>query len=61
MKERNCDACRRWGTMDCPSSEKCYALAEKPYFEPKKQKEGFLRRLLRRLADKMYEGGHKND
>lgn len=53
MKEIHCNDCRHWGSKGCPSSEKCYALADKPYFERKKQKEGFFRLIRGRLADKL--------
>lgn len=30
-----CHACRKYRTMDCPNSSRCYATEDKPYFEAK--------------------------
>lgn len=29
---RKCRKCKKWGTMDCPSSEKCYITSTKTLF-----------------------------
>ena len=51
MKERvkECHDCKRWGSMDCPNSGKCYDLADKPYFVPREQKAGLIQRITWRL------------
>lgn len=34
LKEaKDCRACWKYRTMDCPNSSRCYATKDKPYFE----------------------------
>ncbi len=32
-KDPKCRECKRWKTLDCPSSKNCFATDTKPYFE----------------------------
>ena len=32
-KNHKCRECKKWGTWNCPNSEKCFATGTKPYFE----------------------------
>lgn len=34
---KDCNQCRKWGTMNCPNSNECYALDDKPHFESRLQ------------------------
>lgn len=36
MGEKNCDNCRRFGTIECPESKLCYSTENKPFYEQKK-------------------------
>lgn len=36
MGEKNCDNCRRCGTIECPESKLCYSTENKPFYEQKK-------------------------
>lgn len=33
VRSRDCRACWKYRTMDCPNSSMCYATIDKPYFE----------------------------
>jgi len=32
---RECNYCRKHGTMECPNSFYCYSTDDKPHFEPR--------------------------
>ena len=34
-KDPKCRECKKWGTIDCPSSKNCFATDTKPHFEKK--------------------------
>ena len=34
-KQKSCDMCINWKTMNCPNSSLCYNTEEKPYFKSK--------------------------
>lgn len=34
-KDPKCRECKKWSTIDCPSSKNCFATDTKPYFEKK--------------------------
>jgi len=37
MSYGKCNECRKFGTMECPTSSKCMIYEERPYFEPKEK------------------------
>lgn len=49
-----CHSCARFGTDECPTSSKCLAFDERPYFKPKiKRKisslDGFVNMIMNTL------------
>ena len=41
-----CHECVKFGTMECPTSSKCMAFDERPYFKQKIKKKNFFFRLM---------------
>lgn len=33
LMAKDCRACKKRNTMDCPNSAECYSTIDKPYFE----------------------------
>ena len=47
MSYGKCHECKKFGTVYCPTSSKCLAFDERPFFEPKKEtKSGGLNSYL---------------
>nr|DAE42478.1 MAG TPA: DNA-directed RNA polymerase II subunit [Caudoviricetes sp.] len=53
-----CHSCARFGTDECPTSSKCLAFEERPYFKPKIKKKNFVLRLICK-HDYEYANQHK--
>lgn len=49
-----CHSCARFGTDECPTSSKCLAFDERPYFKPKIKKKNFFFRLICKTVKKKY-------
>ena len=54
MSYGKCNYCRKFGTKECPTSALCLRYEERPYFEPKEEKLGFLQRLIKKLGKADY-------
>lgn len=53
-----CHSCARFGTDECPTSSKCLAFDERPYFKPKIKKKNFFFRWICK-HDYEYTNQHK--
>lgn len=43
--------CKKFGTKECPTSALCLKYDERPYFELKQEKQGFFKRLIKKLIN----------
>ena len=54
-ENRICNDCKKWGSMKCPNSSKCYSLDAKPYFVKKKDKT-IWKTIKEKLANVLHFG-----
>lgn len=46
MSYGKCYECKKFGTVECPTSAKCLAFDERPFFEPKKETKKWWMKFL---------------
>lgn len=45
-----CRDCKKFGTPECPTSSKCLAFDNRPYFEPKQKKKFTISKRVKILC-----------
>lgn len=46
-----CHECVKFGTMDCPTSSKCMAFDDRPFFKPKPKNKSLINKIIEKIVN----------